>query len=173
MKSLFSVIIITFAIAIGCDTPYTNDFLGNGVSVDDIVDDLDGYAEPGECITDGFDWLCRSEIHVVTLEIIREVEVEVIREVKVEVPVEVEVIREVEKPIIIKELYAVIVNPNETIQTPVGIIVTDTTGTVVTTPQGVDGNGCYCSKRRWCNSANRHATEPASSTTAEHPRRQW
>ena len=127
MKSLFSVIIITFAIAIGCDTPYTNDFLGNGMSVDDIVDDLDQYAVPGECVTDGFDWLCRGETHIVTLEVIREVEVRV----------EVEVIREVEVPIERKELYAVIVEPNQTIQTPVGVIQTDATGAVVSAPEGV------------------------------------
>ena len=65
-----------------------------------------------------------------TLEVIREVEV--IKEVKIPVEVEVihevevireiEVIKEVEKPVIYKELYAVIVQPNETIKTPVGII---------------------------------------------------
>ena len=124
---------LLIGIFIGCQTPYTDDFLGQGISVDDITDDLDAHAAPGECITDGFDWLCRGELHIVTLEIIKEVEV--IHEV--EVPVEVEVIKEVEKPITIRELYAVIVKPNETIQTPLGIIQTDATGEVVSAPVDV------------------------------------
>ena len=126
--------LIAFAISIiGCQTPYTDNFLGQGVSVDDITNNLDEYAEHGECITDGFDWLCRGELHIVTLEVIKEVEVEVIREIKVPV----EVIKEIEKPITIRELYAVIVEPHETIQTPLGIIQTDATGEVVSAPEGV------------------------------------
>ena len=146
---------LLIGIFVGCDTPYTHDFLGQGVSVDDIIDNLDPYVEPGECVTDGFDWLCRGHTHIVTLEVIREVEVEVVREVpvpaevirevevEVEVPVpvevirEVEVVREVQIPVTIRELYAVIVEPNQVIQTPVGIIQTDSTGTVVSAPSGV------------------------------------
>ena len=140
---------------IGCDTPYTNDFLGQGVSVDDIIYDLDPYVEPGECVTDGFDWLCRGHTHVVTVEVIREIEVEVVREVEVPVEVirevevevevpfpvevirEVEVVREVQKPVRIIEIYAVIVEPNQVIQTPVGVIQTDASGAVVSAPAGV------------------------------------
>ena len=79
-KAIITLIAISFFV-IGCNTPYTNDFLGQGVSVDDIIDDLDAYAEPGECVTDGFDWVCRGPRSIVISE------VEVIREV--EVPVEV------------------------------------------------------------------------------------
>ena len=45
-KAIITLIAISFFV-IGCNTPYTNDFLGQGVSVDDIIDDLDAYAEPG------------------------------------------------------------------------------------------------------------------------------
>lgn len=128
-----AVIIFLIGFLVGCQTPYTDNFLGQGVSVDDIVDDLDQYAAPGHCVTDGFDWICRGELHVITLEVIKEVEIEVIREVEVEV----EVIKEVAKPITIRELYAVIVKPNEIIETPVGIIQTDVTGTVVSVPEDV------------------------------------
>ena len=123
----YILFLLIAVICVGCDTPYSTDFLGNGVSVDDIVGEIDSHVAPGECVTDGFDWLCRGETHVVTLEVIREVEV----------PVEVEVIREVEVPIEIKELYAVLIKPNETIQTPVGVIQTDGTGAVVSAPEGV------------------------------------
>lgn len=118
---------------VGCQTPYTDNFLGQGVSVDDITNNLDSHVEHGECVTDGFDWLCRGELHIVTLEVIKEVEV--IREVQV--PVEVIKEIEIEKPITIKELYAVIVEPNETIQTPLGVIQTDAKGEVVSAPEGV------------------------------------
>lgn len=134
MKSLFSVIIITLAIA-GCQTPYTNDFLGNGVSVDDIIDDLDSYVAPGACVTDGFDWLCRGHTHHVVIE--RKVPFAIVREV--EKPVEVEVIREVEKPVTVyrKELYIVKVEPNQLYYTPVGVIATDSQGTVIDAPEDV------------------------------------
>ena len=105
---------------VACDTPYSNRFLGQGIAVEDIQDNLHLYVEPGECVSDGFDWVCR-EVH--THHVILEVD----REVKVPEPY----------PVIYRELYIVQVKPNEVVETPVGIISIDSEGTVIDAPKDV------------------------------------
>ena len=121
---VFRAIIIFLILFVGCDTPYSNRFLGQGVAVEDIQDNLADYVEPGKCVTDGFDWVCR-EVH--THHVILEVEREVVREVKVPEPY----------PVFRRELYIVQVEPNQTVETPLGIISTDAEGEGVDAPRYV------------------------------------
>lgn len=44
----------------GCQTPYSDYGFG--------VDDLDKIAGANECITDGFDWICRGPVQYITVQ---------------------------------------------------------------------------------------------------------
>lgn len=94
----------------GCQTPYTDYGFG--------VDELDKIAGANTCVTDGFDWLCRGPLQYITVE-----------KVRVEKPEPVE--------IVIREIYLVKVETASVIETPVGTLVTNEMGDVVTPPDDV------------------------------------
>lgn len=93
----------------GCQTPYTDYGFG--------IDGLDEIAGANECVTDGFDWICRgpTQIQYITVEKVR---------VETAEPVE----------IVIREIYLVKIEPESVIVTPVGTIETDAEGEVITPP---------------------------------------
>ena len=129
-----TITLITIAICfIGCQTPYTDYGFGAG--------DLDRLAGANECITDGFDWLCRGPIEYITVEKVHIVkEVHTIKEVHtVEVEkVRIETADPIEIEIVIREIYLIKVEPNMVIETPVGIIETDTDGNIIAPPEDVN-----------------------------------
>jgi len=129
---LIAAIAICFA---GCQTPYTDYGFSPG--------DLDRLAGANDCITDGFDWICRGPVEYITVEKIRTVkeihtvEVEKVHIVEVE-KVRIETADPIEIEIVIREIYLVKIEPDMVIETPVGIIETDTQGNIVAPPEDVD-----------------------------------
>lgn len=109
---------------IGCETPYVDYGFG--------VNDLDKIAGANECVTDGFDWLCRGPVEYITVEKVR------VKEVIVEVPVieQVEVIVEkvVQEIVIVKEIVEIPVIVEKVlerivevpVEVPIETIVTET-----------------------------------------------
>lgn len=123
---LAQILIVVIAMCFtGCQTPYTDYGFGVG--------DLDRLAGANECITDGFDWICRGPVEYITVEKVRTV-----KEVRT---VEVEIVRvETADPIeiVIREIYLVKIEPNMVVETPVGIIETDSDGNIVAPPEDVN-----------------------------------
>lgn len=95
----------------GCQTPYRDYGFG--------VNDLDKIAGANECVTDGFDWICRGPEQYITVQKVR---------VEMTDPVE----------IVIREIYLVKIIPDTVIDTPVGTIETDAIGNVVSPPEHVN-----------------------------------
>lgn len=121
-------IILYITLITGCQTPYSDyGFRPN---------DLDSLANANECVTDGFDWLCRGPVQYITVEKVRtiiETKTETITITETEtITVEIPVER------IIREIYLVKIAPETVIQTPVGEIATDTDGNIITAPEDVD-----------------------------------
>ena len=94
----------------GCQTPYADYGFG--------VDELDNIVGANECVTDGFDWVCRGPTQYITVEKVH---------VETSDPVE----------IVIREIYLVEIAPKSVIETPVRTIETDADGDVVTPPDDV------------------------------------
>ena len=108
--------ILSFILAVGCDTPYT----GQTLRVNDIDRTLDELGD-GEilCLSDGFDKACIRQKIVIEIE---EVEVEVPVEVVREVEVPVEVVREVEVPVEVVREVEVPVEVVREVEVPVEVV---------------------------------------------------
>ena len=124
-KTITLITILTAICFFGCETPYVDYGFRPG--------DLDRIAGANDCITDGFDWICRGPVEYITVEIVRTVKE--VRTVEVE-----KVVVETADPIeiVIREIFLVRVEPDMVIETPVGIIETDTEGNIVAPPEDVN-----------------------------------
>lgn len=123
---LAQCLIVAIAICFsGCETPYVDYGFRPG--------DLDRIAGANDCITDGFDWICRGPVEYITVEIVRTVKET--RTVEVE-----KVVVKTADPIeiVIREIFLVRVEPDMVIETPVGIIETDAEGNIVAPPEDVN-----------------------------------